>query len=666
MEAFIVRPFGEKNGINFDEVQEKLILPALEEVGIKGYTTGVILEAGNIRQDMFQLLLTSDIVIADISIHNANVFYELGVRHALRAGKTILIRCSKDQVPFDLKTDRYLAYDENDPASNIPMLSDCLKQTMNSDRADSPVFLMLPNLESQNPERFLAIPSDFSKEVFIAQQMGHCGKLALLASEAQFFSWQLPALRMIGNIQFRSNFYSDAKETWERIQKRKPKDIEANERLATIYHRLEGKEAKKNPDLAKKLLAKSELAINRLFDQFVELPKDKRAEAYALRARNEKAKWIRRWTDVEPEKMEKEAIRSTSLQRAYKNYLLGYSEDLNHFYSGVNALGLLKTLIELANRQSMVWDAKFDTVQEASNALSSYVSEFEELAITVRRAVMAKKRALERDNLIDPWVNITYADLMLLTKDNPERVANLYCMALESGTNLNFDAARRQLVIYEKLNVMPDNVNAALKEFSAKLDEQDKEDEKVLLFTGHMIDAEDRKVPRFPKEREAEVYQKIKAAVEGILKTVASPKSCVGIAGGACGGDLLFYEVCKEFEIPTKMDLALPPDQYIVESVQFAGSSWVDRFYAVYEAEDTEVNILAETKELPVWLQGQKGYSFWERNNLWLLNTALSYGDRNLTLVAVWDGKGEDGPGGTRHMIEEVKKRGAKSIVIDL
>jgi hypothetical protein len=39
---------------------------------------------GNIRLDMFQRLLTADLVIADISIQNANVYYELGVRHALR------------------------------------------------------------------------------------------------------------------------------------------------------------------------------------------------------------------------------------------------------------------------------------------------------------------------------------------------------------------------------------------------------------------------------------------------------------------------------------------------------------------------------------------------------------------------------------------------------
>ena len=64
---------------------------------------------------------SADLVIADISIHNANVFYELGIRHALRDKRTFLIKSKEDkakesesketEVPFDLKTDRYLAYD---------------------------------------------------------------------------------------------------------------------------------------------------------------------------------------------------------------------------------------------------------------------------------------------------------------------------------------------------------------------------------------------------------------------------------------------------------------------------------------------------------------------------------------------------------------------------
>ena len=81
-QVFIVRPFGTKQGVNFDEVEQQLIAPALAGVGLKGSTTTEIVEAGNIREDMFRLLVTADIVVADLSIHNANVFYELGIRRA--------------------------------------------------------------------------------------------------------------------------------------------------------------------------------------------------------------------------------------------------------------------------------------------------------------------------------------------------------------------------------------------------------------------------------------------------------------------------------------------------------------------------------------------------------------------------------------------------------
>jgi hypothetical protein len=68
----------------FLSVERELIQPAIEAVGFSGGTTGEIIKQGNIRTDMFQKLLVADLVIADISIHNANAFYELGARHAFR------------------------------------------------------------------------------------------------------------------------------------------------------------------------------------------------------------------------------------------------------------------------------------------------------------------------------------------------------------------------------------------------------------------------------------------------------------------------------------------------------------------------------------------------------------------------------------------------------
>src|SRR5215470_7586631 len=118
MRAFIIRPFGIKNDIDFDKVEEVLIGPALKRVGAEGGTTIDIVEAGNIRVDMFRRLLTADLVVADMSIHNANVFYELGIRHALRDRSTLMLRCDADKFPFDLQTDRYLLYKKEDPAAS--------------------------------------------------------------------------------------------------------------------------------------------------------------------------------------------------------------------------------------------------------------------------------------------------------------------------------------------------------------------------------------------------------------------------------------------------------------------------------------------------------------------------------------------------------------------
>ena len=95
--AFIIRPFGQKKDgagkeIDFERIHNELIAPALEAVPLAGGTTGKIIDAGNIREDMFGLIIEADLLVCDITVHNANVFYELGIRHALRKKHTVLIK----------------------------------------------------------------------------------------------------------------------------------------------------------------------------------------------------------------------------------------------------------------------------------------------------------------------------------------------------------------------------------------------------------------------------------------------------------------------------------------------------------------------------------------------------------------------------------------------
>jgi hypothetical protein len=133
----------------------------------------------------------------------------------------------------------------------------------------------------------------------------------------------------------------------------------------------------------------------------------------------------------------------------------------------------------------------------------------------------------------------------------------------------------------------------------------------------------------------------------------------IGIAGGACGGDILFHEVCAELEIPTRLFLAVSRDQFVVESVQRGGPEWVERFNRLC----TRVpwRELGDSTVLPVWLRGKKDYNIWQRNNLWMLFNALAL-DLPLTLIALWDQGPGDGPGGARDLVAQVEGRGQKVV----
>lgn len=661
MQAFIVRPFGVKEGVDFDKVHNELIHPALKKIGIDGSTTAAIVEQGNIREDMFALLLLADLVIADLSIHNANVFYELGVRHALRDKKTFLIRCSIDEIPFDLKTDRYLSYSASEPAASVEALVNGLRDTMLSDKKDSPVFNMLPKLQAQDTELFLAVPPDFGDEVQVAHHCKDVGKLNLLALEAEGFPWQIPAWRKVGEVLFCLKEFEGSRIIWEKLRSRHPNDREANDRLATIYQRL-AETVKVNTEEGVELLAQSDLAIERLLKNYSSIDKNKRAETYSLKGRNAKSRWIQSWKDASETDRRTKALESVYLNDAYESYEKGYYEDLNHFYSGINALGLLSVIIALAEGLPNIWECMFDTQQEAEWKLKEHKELQQKLATVVKVSVEAEKKRLEKEGRSEPWLNITEADLACLTLKRPQRVQLLYQTVIQQANELNFESAKRQLFIYKDLAVFNENVQAALEAFKNVEVLEKNLKPHYLLFTGHMIDKHNRKEPRFPPGKESAAKEAIKSAVEEELKKIEGP--IIGIAGGACGGDILFHEVCQDLGVTTDLYLALPREQYLFESVQFAGANWVERFNQLYK--NLNKKILSETKELPKWLQKKLNYSIWERNNLWLLYNSLESGGINMTFIALWDKKGGDGAGGTEHMVKEAEKRGAKTVIIDI
>src|SRR5207302_334962 len=160
--VFVAMPFGNKEGIDFNKIYSDLIKPALESVGLEVFRADEELRAGNIRIDMFQELLLADLVVADLSIDNPNVWYELGVRHALRPRGVVQIQGKREHLPFDIYVDRVLRYHVKDGTVDPAKLSDdkaklteVVTATLNAwrGRKVSPVYQLLPSLEAPSWKR---------------------------------------------------------------------------------------------------------------------------------------------------------------------------------------------------------------------------------------------------------------------------------------------------------------------------------------------------------------------------------------------------------------------------------------------------------------------------------------------------------------------------------
>ena len=142
---------------------------------------------------------------------------------------------------------------------------------------------------------------------------------------------------------------------------------------------------------------------------------------------------------------------------------MGFIADLNHYYSGINALGMLTVITEMATALPDVWNAGFNEDDDGERELKKLKDELTKLCGSVTLSLEAAKARAERDGKVDVWFKITLADLACLTSKRPSYVADQYGKALAGADAFEIDAPRRQLVIYEQLEVMKDNVAASLK-----------------------------------------------------------------------------------------------------------------------------------------------------------------------------------------------------------
>src|SRR5438270_9036698 len=114
--CFVLMPFGRKSdptgtSIDFDAVYETLIAPAIRAAGLEPIRADEEMTGGIVHKPMFERLILCDYAVADLTFANANVFYELGVRHAVRPATTVAIFATHQKLPFDIVYLRAIPYD---------------------------------------------------------------------------------------------------------------------------------------------------------------------------------------------------------------------------------------------------------------------------------------------------------------------------------------------------------------------------------------------------------------------------------------------------------------------------------------------------------------------------------------------------------------------------
>jgi O-acetyl-ADP-ribose deacetylase (regulator of RNase III) len=154
--------------IEFDRIYTGIIEKAAVQLDLDCTRCDQIKGAGSIHEDMFRHIWEADVAIVDISTLNANVFYELGMRHTLHKKVTVLIQRKGTTAPFNIHGYRVITYDETNEAgadAAIEEIAAFVREGLRGEDGDSPVYKHLPLLRATvgaaPPERRIIESTEF-------------------------------------------------------------------------------------------------------------------------------------------------------------------------------------------------------------------------------------------------------------------------------------------------------------------------------------------------------------------------------------------------------------------------------------------------------------------------------------------------------------------------
>lgn len=337
--CFVLMPFGRKANpspppieIDFDAVYRGLIAPAIRKAELEPLRADEEMSGGFIHRPMFERLILCEFAVADLTTANANVFYELGIRHAARPWSTVLLFAEGVRLPFDVGALRGLRYGITD--SGTPRDPDAVIETLSARLRDarkavddSPLFQMLtgfrgPDLTQLTAESFHdQVRQSLELKDRIATAAKH-GVEALRQLETE-----LGPLSQQSSSSLLSLFYAyRSLSSW------------------TDMIRLAGQ----MPDYVASTVAVQEhyaMALNRDGQgeraERVLLDLIKRrgpsSESHGLLGRVYKDRW------QAAVKAGKTVLAQGLLQKAIDAYVRGFETDLRDFYPGINAVTLMES-----------------------------------------------------------------------------------------------------------------------------------------------------------------------------------------------------------------------------------------------------------------------------------------------------------------------------------
>jgi tetratricopeptide (TPR) repeat protein len=647
---FGTRPDAAGKPVDFNRVYAEYIRPALEAAGLEVLRVDGETGTGDMRTDLFQELLLADLVVADLTTDDPKVWYELGVRHALRARGVVLVCGGRATSVFDRYTGRRLGYGLRegapDPAT-LPedrrRLTEMVRSTMESWHGPglSPVYRLLPglrephwrSLRADGAQEFWARHDAWARRVDRACRAGQIGDVLVLADEAPAAAFRAEAWTLAGQALREAGRFDFALEQLERGLAIEPDNLRGLREQGICLQQLAMAGAPGHS------LERAREHYRGVLGRY---PGD--AETWALLGRVDRDAWTAAWrrADRTPEQMRDAATAQEALLRAaVDSYAGGFRRSPAHYRCGVNALVLMHL------HRHLTGDARHD-------------HELTTMAGAVRFAAQR-----EPDPARIFRARISLGDLEVLT-GTPENVKSAYRQAITSkdGDWLALDSGCARLRLLQDLGLRPDTVAAGIAAFERALQgltqpAQPWQPRQVLLFSGHLIDAPDRLAPRFPAAKEPIAAQRIAQALEDLA---AGPDD-MALTQGACGGDILFTEACLQRGVRMHWLQPFLEPEFMERSVVCGGEVWRERYL------DLRDRLAAPPRAAPTELgeppHGAGEGCPYERCNRWLLYAALARGVDRVRLVCLWDGGGGDGPGGTAHMYGEVWRRTGRVTWID-